>query len=157
MIEFNQGSNYTGKVNIKLLHNNSEVLNITQHNNGTKAFLEYIANVVSGQVSVTTKPGLIPGKLGFLGANIPLVSYSDIRATKYDNENNYSYYSLQFVIPSSYINKGDTFSELCLFPLNVNSFDESQMYASIKLDKDIVVDDSNMSLIVEWVLAFSNY
>lgn len=156
MLETKYKAGYTGQVEIDLCHNGKSFKHYTQHNTGTKKFLEYIANCVSGQISIATSPNLLPGKLGFVNSTIPLVSYSDIKKTRFSQEDSYAYYSIQFVIPSSYINKGDTLSELCLFPLGSTKFESDQIYASIKLDKDIVIEDGDTSVIVEWILAFSN-
>ena len=73
-----------------------------------KYILEYICNIVSGQKNLSTSSGEIPGKLGLTNSTIPLISYSDIKKTRYSNDSDYAYYSLQFIIPSAYINKGDT-------------------------------------------------
>ena len=156
MLQTKIGAGYTGQVKISLYHSDQIFATVTQHNTGTRKFLEYICNIVSGQINLSTATGNLPGKLGLLNSTIPLISYSDIKKTRYSNDNAYAYYSLQFIIPSAYINKGDTFSELCLFPLSSTKFAIDEIYASIKLDKDIVIEDGNTSVIVEWVLAFSN-
>lgn len=156
MLETKLGAGYTGQVEIKLYHENNQFANIIQHNTGTRKFLEYICDIVSGQKNLSTSIGEMPGKLGLADSTIPLIAYSDIKKTRYSIDNNYAYYSLQFIIPSAYINKGDTFSELCLFPLSSTKFATNDIYATIKLDKNIVIEDGNTSIIVEWILAFSN-
>jgi hypothetical protein len=156
MLETKIGAGYAGQVEIKLYHGDNQIAKITKHNTGTRKFLEYICNIVSGQKNLSTSNGEIPGKLGLTNSTIPLISYSDIKKTRYSNDSNYAYYSLQFIIPSAYINKGDTFSELCLFPLSSTKFVTDDIYATIKLDKDIIIEDGNTSIIIEWILAFSN-